>query len=193
MRKYIGLFLGFVLTVPSLSAQEKEWRNLTDLLQKEAGYFSDKNGFIRLTTSQYNIFEIKSFSVSDTLVNFQMKLQDRFGNESSEQVLEETVVLHPEMPIQSAKIDYGYSFYFEDFPQSQFLMLEFDENYGMIHQIISTYKDLKTGEENKSVMEETTSQFYFPIRSKNREKIFKTIDDYQNQTLKIDLENDRNH
>ena len=193
MIKYIVLCLGFVLTVSSLSAQEKEWRNLTDLLQKEADYFEGKNGFIRLGKSEYNTFYIEKFSVSDTLVNFKMKLQDRFGNEESEQVLEETIVLHPEMPIQSAKIDYGYRFYFEDFPQSQFLLLEFDENYGMIHQIISTYKDLKTGEENKSVMEETTYQIYFPIRSKNREKILKAIDNYQLQTLKKELENDINH
>lgn len=177
----------------TLSAQEKEWNALTDLLQKEADYFEGKNGFIRLGKSEYNTFYIEKFSVSDTLVNFQIKLQDRFGNEGSEQVLEETIVLHPEMIIQSAKINYDYRFYFEDFPQSQFLLLEFDENYGMIHQIISTYKNLKNSEENKSVMEETTYQIFFPIRSKNREKILKAIDDYQNQTLKIDLQNDRNH
>lgn len=191
IKKIVLCFLA--LMTSSLFSQEKEWRQLTDLLQKEAYYFSGKNGFIRLGKSEYNTFAIEKFSVNDTLVNFQMKLQDRFGNEGSEQVLEETIVLHPEMTIQSAKIVYGYRFYFEDFPQSQFLILEFDENYGMIHQIISAYKNLKTGEENKSVMEETTYKIYFPIRKKSREKIFKMIDYYQNKTLKIDLENDKKH
>lgn len=193
MMKYVVLFLVFILTVASLSAQKKEWKTLTVLLQKETDFFSGKNGFIRLTKSEYNTFTIERFSVSDTLVNFQMKLQDHFANEETEQQLEETILLHPEMTIQSAKIDYAYPFYFEGFPQSQFLLLEFDENYGMIHQIISTYKDLKTEEENNSVMEETTHQIYFPIRSKNREKIFKAIENYQLQTIKKELENDRKH
>ena len=63
----------------------------------------------------------------------------------------------------------------------------------MIHQITATYKDIKTGEKNRSQMEETTYQIYFPIRKKSREKILKVIDNYQNQTLKSERENDRNH
>lgn len=175
------------------NAQEKRWQQLTNLLQTEADYFSGKNGFIQLGKSEYNTFTIEKFSVTDSLVNFKMKLQDRFGNEKSEQVLEETIVLEPEMKITSAAIDYNYAFYFEDFPEAQFLLLEFEKDFPMIHQIISTYKNLKTGEENRSVMEETTYQTYFPIRSKNREKILRAIENHQLQTIKQKLENDQNH
>ncbi|SFW52571.1 hypothetical protein SAMN02927921_02139 [Sinomicrobium oceani] len=191
--KYLVLFLVFILTVSSLSAQEKEWKQLTGLLQAEAQYFTGKNGFIQFGKSEYNTFTIEKFSVTDSLVNFKMKLQDRFGNEETAQQLEETIVLHPDMKIHSATIDYNYAFYFENFPNEFFLLLEFEEAYPMIHQIINTFKDVKTKEEDRSQMEETTYQVYFPIRSKNREKIFKAIENYQLQTIKKELENDQNH
>src|SRR5690606_16964502 len=148
---------------------------------------------IRLTTQEYNTFTIEKFSVNDSLVSQAMKLQDRFGNEGSEQFLEETTMLYPEIKINSAAIAYGYRFYYEDFPEAQFLKLVFEEEFPMIHQIISIYKDLKTGQEDRSVMEETTYKIYFPIRNKNRKKILKAIDEYQLQTLKKELESDRNH
>lgn len=191
--KYLILFLGLILMNASLSAQEKERQKLMDLLQTEAEYFSGKNGFIQLTKSEYNTFTIEKFSVSDSLVNFKMKLRDRFGNESAEQQIEETIVLHPDLKIYLAAIAYNYAFYFENFPDEFFLLLEFEKEFPMIHQIIATYKDIRTGEKNRSQIEETTYQIYFPIRKKSREKIFKVIDSYQNKTLKRELENDRNH
>lgn len=191
--KYLISFFCLILMNSSLFAQEKEWRNLTDLLQTESEYFKGKNGFIQLGKSEYNIFTIERFSVSDTIINFQLKLQDRFGNEETEQYIEETIVLHPDMEIHSVAIDYNYAFYFENFPDEFFLLLEFEEEFPMVHQIINTFKNLKTHEENRSQIEESTYQIYFPIRKKSREKIFKAIDDYQNQTHKKELDKDINH
>lgn len=191
MNKITILFLS-IISLSSYS-QQKEWTEIITLLKKEAQYFEGKKGYIRLTTQEYNTFTIEKFSVNDSLVSQAMKLQDRFGNEGSEQFLEETTMLYPEIKINSAAIAYGYRFYYEDFPEAQFLKLVFEEEFPMIHQIISIYKDLKTGQEDRSVMEETTYKIYFPIRNKNRKKILKAIDEYQLQTLKKELESDRNH
>lgn len=193
MPRRITVFFVILMTSVSVSAQEKEWKTLTGLLQQEAEYFSGKSGFIQLGKSEYNTFIFEKISVNDTLVNFQMKMQDRFGNEDTERHLEETIVLEPEMKINSAITEYNYRFYFEDFPQSQFLLLEFEKTFPMINQIVSVYKALSTGQEDRSVLEETTYRIYFPIRSKSREKIFKAINKYQLQTLKKELENDSNH
>src|SRR5690554_1723214 len=184
-----------ILSIISLSSysQQKEWAEIITLLKNEAQYFEGKKGYIRFSAQEYNTFTIEKFSVNDSLVNLAMKLQDGFGNEGTELFLEETIVLEPEMKITSAAIAYGYRFYFRDFPEAQFLELVFEEEFPMIQKISSTYKDLKTGQEDRSVIEETTYQIYFPIRNRNRKKIFKAIDKYQLQTLKKELESDRTH
>jgi|SRR5690554_2766001 len=194
MNKYVAflctfLFMGTAKSFP----QQKEWQKIVSLLKEEGQYFDDKKGFIKLGESEYNIFTIRKFEVNDYLINIGMKFQDRFENEGSEHFVEETIELYDERKINSATIAYDYRFYFEDFPEAQFLKLVFEEEFPMIHQIISIYKDLKTGQEDRSVMEETTYQIYFPIRNKNRKKILKAIDEYQMETLKEELENDRTH
>ena|SRR5690554_4735648 len=186
------LFCGLFFAHAS-EAQDKEWTEIINLLDKEAQYFEGKKGYIRLGIQEYNTFTIEKFSVNDSLVSLAMKFQDRFGNEGTELFLEETIVLDHEMKITSAAIAYGYRFYFQDFPDAQFLKLVFEEEFPMIQKISSNYKDLKTGQEDRSVIEETTYQIYFPIRNKNRKKILKAMDKYQLQTLKKELDNDRNH
>ena len=178
----------------SLTAQENEWNRLMGLLQKEATFFEGKKGFIQLVKSEYNTFSMEKMTVTDSLVVFGMRLQDRFGNEGSEQYLEEfTVFYSPETEIVSAELYYGHSYYFSDFPDSQFLLLEFDERFPMIQKTISVYKDLKTGQTDRSEIEQTTNQIIFPIRRKNRAVIFKAIDQYQLKSLKPRLDDDRTH
>ncbi len=178
----------------TLAAQENEWNRLIGLLQKEATFFEGKKGFIQLVKSEYNTFSMEKVTVTDSLVVFGMRLQDRFGNEGSEQYLEEfTVFYSPETEIVSAELFYGHSYYFSDFPDSQFLLLEFDERFPMIQKTVSVYKDLKTGQTDRSEMEQTTDQIIFPIRRKNRAVIFKAIDQYQLKSLKPRLDDDRNH
>lgn len=114
-------FLAFLLTVFNADAQQKEWRHLTKLLQREADYFNGKSGFIQLSKSEYNTFTIKKPSVSDMIVVSSMWLKDRFGNEETSRCLEETIFLGEainEDTILSAEVLYDYAFYFEDFPEA---------------------------------------------------------------------------
>lgn len=189
-----SLLLLLCLCGISLAAQENEWNRLMGLLQKEATFFEGRKGFIQLGKSEYNTFSMEKVTVTDSLVVFGMRLQDRFGNEGSEQYLEEfTVFYSPETEIVSAELYYGHSYYFSDFPDSQFLLLEFDERFPMIQKTVSVYKDLKTGQTDRSEMEQTTDQIIFPIRRKNRAAIFKAIDQYQLKSLKSRLDDDRTH
>lgn len=192
-KTFLILLSFFVVT--KVSAQKKEWQNLIRLLQKEAQYFEGKSGFIRLAKSEYNVFTIEKLSINDTMVVSAMWLKDRFENEPSERYLEETVLFYDweSYIIRSAEIFYDYAFYFEGFPEVQFLLLEFDKDIPLIHQVQSIYKDLETGEEAKSELEDTTHQIILPIRNKNREEIFRTIDDYQRETAKVELYHDMHH
>jgi hypothetical protein len=193
MKKYIFILL-LIFSGNLLFAQEKEWQNLLDLLQKEAAYFQGKDGFIRLAKSEYNIFTIEKFSVNDSLIVSGMWLRDRFGNEKSEQFVQETIVfLQQEPVIISAEIYYGYSFYFKDFPDVQFLRLELDEDGHLIHHVVNIYRDLETGEESRGETEDQTNKMLLPIRAKNREKILDAIDAYQRSSLKTQLDEDRMH
>lgn len=184
----------FSLPVFKANAQQKEWQNLLILLQKEAAYFQGKNGFIRLGKSDYNTFSIEESSANDSLIVLSMWLRDRFGNEKSEQFVQETIVLLQQEPvIISAEIYYDYSFYFKDFPDAQFLRLELDEDVHLIHHVVNIYKDLETGEEDRGETEDTTNRILLPIRAKNRAKIFDAIDAYQRISLKPELDEDRTH
>lgn len=190
-----GIFLVMLLflSLSSGIAQDKEWRAIITLLNDEAQYFKNKQGYIQLGTNEYNIFSIQQFMVNDTMVKFSMLLKDRFNHTNTTQLLEEIILLLPEMKITRASINYNYAYYFEDFPQSQFLLLEFEERYPMIHKINSVYTDIKTEQTDSYVIEETTYQIYFPIRAQSRKEIFAAINQYQTQTLKNDLMNDRYH
>jgi|GEM_PF-2617909 len=209
--KKMFLFLLFAFSVQSLSAQQKEWKNLLNLLQKEAAYFEGKNGFIQLDHNDYNSFSIEKASVNDSLVVLSMWLRDRFGNENSERFVEETIVLNPEPFLVSAEIFYDFSYYFKDFPDALFLRLEFDKDYPMTDKVTNIYKavipgkiyeSLNTGNtyqepdtvtEDRNEMEDTTTRILLPIRTKNREKIFSAIDEYQRNSLKPQLDYDREH
>src|SRR5690606_34941863 len=118
---------------------------------------------------------------------------DRFDSENPGQYLEERIVLEPELSIVSTEIYYDFSYYFEDFPETQFLLLELDSNYPLRHQTISIGKDQQTGKESRAEIEGITEQILIPIRIKSRKKIFKAIDRYQRTTLKQELELDRRH
>jgi len=190
MKKRFFILLVFLSTT-TLFAQHKEWQKLVHLLQKEAGYFSGKSGFIRLMKSEYNIFEIKAFSVNDSLFVSEMLLADRFENTPSERHIKETIVFTYGFEIQSAQVFYDCMYYFEDFPKSQFLLITFDIPH--IHQITSVYKNLETKQEDQTTMEDATNQILIPIRAKNRKKILKSIDTYQEKTIKEQLITDRNH
>lgn len=189
----IFLIMLFFSTLSFAIAQDKEWRAIITLLNDEAQYFKNKQGYIQLGTSEYNTFSIQQFMVNDTMVHFSMLLKDRFQNTNTTQLLEDYILLLPEMKITAASINYNYAYYFEDFPQTQFLLLEFEEEYPMIHKINSVYTDIKTEQTDSYVIEETTYQIYFPIRTQSRKKIFAAINQYQTQTLKNDLKNDRYH
>lgn len=184
----------FSLLVFKVDAQQKEWQNLLALFQKEAAWFQGKNGFIQSGKSEYNTFSIEEISVNDTLVSLSMRLRDRFADEKYEQFVQETIVLMQQEPvIISAEIYYGYSFYFKDFPDAQFLRLELDEDAHLIHHVVNIYKDLATGEENRGETEDQTNRILLPVRAKNREKIFDAIDEYQSTSLKPQLDEDRTH
>ncbi|HRP56263.1 hypothetical protein [Agriterribacter sp.] len=100
MKAKIAVWLAaFSLLVFKVDAQQKEWQNLLDLLQKEARYFEGKNGFIQLEKSDYNTFSIGQSSVSDSLIVFSMWMRDRFGNEKSEQFVQESIVLLQQEPV----------------------------------------------------------------------------------------------
>ncbi len=191
MKKIILILL--FLSGSLLFAQQKEWSQLMGLLQKEAAYFEDKSGFIQLGKSDHNTFTIEKNTVSDSLIVFGIRVRDRFGNENSERYVEETIVLEPEPIIISAEIYYDFSFYFEDFPDAQFLRLEFDEEFPMIDQVINIYKDPKTDEEDRNQIEDTTNRILLPIRVKSREKILNAVDEYQRGSLKPRLDDDRTH
>lgn len=181
--------LWIVLLAGAANAQQKEWRHLLDLLQKEAMYFEGKQGFIQPENSNYNRFFIQEASVSDSLIVFGMWLRDQHGAETSEQYVKETLVLKPEPPIIiSAEIYYDFSFYFKDFPKGQFLRIEIDDDTQWINKIENIYKDTKTGVEDRNEMEDKTNRILLPIRAKNRGAIFRAIDAYQSQTIKYDLE-----
>ena len=127
--KILIALAAFSLSFFKADAQQKEWQHLLGLLQKEAEYFQGKNGFIQSGKSEYNIFSIKEISINDTLISLGMWLRDRFGNEKTEQFVQETIVLLQQEPaIISAEIYYDYNFYFKDFPDVQFLRLELDED-----------------------------------------------------------------
>jgi hypothetical protein len=190
------IILCLLLALPlthTAGAQGKEWHKLLELLQKEAQYFEGKSGFIQLEKSDYNTFFIEKASASDSLIVFGMWLRDRFGNENSAQYVEEIIVLEPEPVIISAEIYYDFSFYFEDFPEAQFLRLEFDEDVHLINQVMNIYKDLKTGREDSNQMEDKTSRILLPVRAKNRAKILHAIDEYQRNSLKPQLDYEREH
>lgn len=190
----------------TVHAQQKEWKTLLSLLQKEAAYFEGKNGFIQLEKSDYNTFSVEKATVSDSLIVFGMWLRDRFGNENSEQYVEETIVLEPEPFLVSAEIFYDFSYYFKNFPDAQFLRLEFDKDFPMIDKVTNIYKvlipgkiikDLNSGNtyqepdtvtEDRNEMEDTTTRVLLPIRAKNRTKILNAIDDYQRNKLKPQLD-----
>ena len=193
LKKTICCLFCVLSFVYSTEAQEKEWEKLIDLLQKEAAHFQGKSGLIQLLKSEYNVFTLEKLSVTDSQIVNAYRMHDRFGNEASELYMEESLMLDPELPIARAEIWYDYNFYFEDFPETQFLLIEFDMEYSLINQISTIYKDLKSGEETKRELEDKTKKIVLPIRSKNRSKIFKAIDDYQCVTLKEELKLDREH
>lgn len=175
-------------------SQEKEWKNLINLLNNEAVYFQGKSGFIQLLQSDYNIFQIEKMSVSSEKIVLGVWMKDRFENSGSEHYLEETLVFNfiSGTTITSYVIDYNYRFYFESFPETQFLRIEFDTDH-FFHQILSIQKDLKTGKQIKTTKEKTTDQLIIPIRKRNRKKILRAIDAFQLQTIKKQLDNDRMH
>ncbi len=190
----ILVFLWLCLWGRDLMAQEKEWGKLIGLLQKEAGYFEGKNGFIQLGKSNYNTFLLERISVTDTLIVLATSLQDRFGNEGSEQYVEETIALdQPETEIVSAQLVYDHPHYFSDFPKSLFLLMEFKGGVPMVHRTVSVHKNLNTGQTDRSQMEGTTTQILFPIRNGRIKSLFWAIDQYQLKTLKPKLESDRTH
>jgi|SRR5690554_4185957 len=195
LKKIIFCLLCALLFTNLSHAQQKDWQKLTGLLQKEAAYFEGKNGFVQLGKSEYNAFHIEKLSVNDTMAVSGMWFRDRFENHDSKRYLEEIVVFYDydDYIIQSVQIVYDYAFYFEDFPDVQFLLIEFDDTSPLTHQTISVYKNVKTGEENKTTMEDTVHQIVVPIRRKNRSKILKVIDQYQKKTLKKQLIDDRRH
>lgn len=191
--KRAKIVLLFLFSANLLFAQQKEWQNLLQLLQKEADYFQGKSGFIQLMKSDHNIFSIEKFTINDSLVVSKMWLGDRFDSENPGRYLEERIVLEPELSIVSTEIYYDFSYYFENFPETQFLLLELDSNYPLRHQTISIHKNPETGEDERVELEGDTNQILIPVRNKNREKIFKAIDQYQRTTLKNKLEDDRWH
>src|SRR5690554_543876 len=188
-----ALIAFFLLLTTITFSQQKEWEDLLQLIQKEAAYFEGKNGFIQLLRSDFNTFSIERFTINDSLVVSKMWLADRFDSENPGQYLEERIVLEPELSIVSAEIYYDFGYYFEDFPETQFLLLKINPEFPLVHQTISIGKDQQTGTENRTEMEGTTEQILIPIRSKNRKKLFKAIDQYQRTTLKTKLEDDRWH
>lgn len=192
MKRVFSFVLVF-FSVHLLFGQQKEWQNLLQLLQKEAAYFQGKSGFIQLMKSDHNIFSIEKFTINDSLVVSKMWLGDRFDSENPGQYLEERIVLEPELSIVSTEIYYDFSYYFENFPETQFLLLKINPEFPVVHQTVSISKDQQTGKENRTEMEGTTEQILIPIRIKSRKKIFKAIDRYQRTTLKQELELDRRH
>lgn len=179
----------FSLSVLQVEAQQKEWQNLLDLLQKEAVYFRGRNGFIQPENSDYGRFSIQEASVNDSLIVFGIWLRGYIGDETSEQYVKETLVLKTEPPvIISAEIYYDFSFYFKDFPAAQFLRIEFDKEERLINKIENIYKDAVTGQEDRNEMEDKTNRILLPIRARNREKILDAIDRYQRHTIKPRLD-----
>src|SRR5690554_899877 len=98
-------------------SQEKEWKNLINLLNNEAVYFQGKSGFIQLLQSDYNIFQIEKMSVSSEKIVLGVWMKDRFENSASEYYLEETLIFNfiSGTTITSCAINYNYRFYFESF------------------------------------------------------------------------------
>jgi len=184
MKTKVLVWIGvFILSALGVNAQENEWQRLPELLQKEAAYFEGQKGYITDLKSKYNSFSLEELSVTDSQIVMAYRMRDRFGNEASEQYLEETVLWQPAFPIVAAEICYNYSFTFESFPEALFLQIRFPEELPFAYHLVSIYKDLKTTKETKSYLTDTTTRIIMPIRRKNREKIFKAIDDYQRKTL----------
>lgn len=191
MKKQFLIIWMCVFSCTFLFAQEKEWQKLTDLLQNEVTYFSGKSGFIKVIDSEYSTFKITEFSINETTFVSGMKLYDRFKPSFSERYLRETVEIAAAFEIQSAKIFYDCPFYFEDFPKSQFLLIEFDVL--QLHQVLSVHKDLNTQQEETQTAEETTTQLLIPIRSENRAAISDAIDQYQIATKKEQLTTEQDY
>jgi len=191
--KNILLFLLLFSSATSVFAQQKEWQHVLNLLKKEAQHFKGKDGYIQLGKSTYNRFFIQDLTVNDTSIAFGFWLRDRFKNQDSEQLVEETIVWMSEPFIQSANIFYDYHFYFINFPEAQFLKIELHDDIPLMHHVVTTQRNLKSGKQNRKELEGHTNIILIPIRAKNRAKIMNAIDAYQQQSLKTRLDEDRLH
>jgi|SRR5690554_3121232 len=79
--------------------------------------------------------------------------------------------------IQSVQILYDYTAYFNEYPNYLFLMIKF-KNKEQKSVVTTKVQNPETGLYQEDVNETYSDRLIFPIRSKNREKIFKAFDAY---------------
>lgn len=176
---------------------EKAWPEIVELLKKEADYFNGKNGRLRLLQMSYNDFKIEKFSVEEndflTTITVKMHLTNRFQPEFESVRTEITTFDFYLLTIKSVTILYDYLYYFDDFPNSVFLVIE--QHTEEFNQTLSIKeKNPKTALfEEQPTEETTTDKLIFPIRAKNREKILKAIDAFQSTLLKQQLFDETHH
>lgn len=157
-------------------SQQKEWENLLGLLQKEASYFNGKKGFFRLAKTSFTNFEIQEMALENETVTTKMHLTNRFFPESDAY---STEVMYIDLfsEIQSVQILYDYTAYFNEYPNYLFLMIKF-KNKEQKSVVTTKVQNPETGLYQEDVNETYSDRLIFPIRSKNREKIFKAFDAY---------------
>ncbi len=173
----------------------EEWASLTQLLQKEAAYFQGKSGRVRLHTSDYTDFKIQKLTISEEKIMLDMHFTNRFFGETFKQEKRHNTFNFNEFDfrIKSVSLSYGNQWYFDDFPETVWLKFE------CFKKLIEHETTIQEQESESDVwiakpnQKTKTSSFVFPIRSKNRERIFKAIDKFQSTILKYELQDQTNH
>lgn len=194
MKNYKTLFILLLIYQFSFS-QTKEWNHIIALLQEEASYFANKKGYLKLLNNTFTDFQVVTTKISKEKISSEIRLSDRFNNQNVELILEETFLFyeysHPQ--IDRVSIDYNSLYFFDDFPDTQFLLIELSDETPSIHKTISKYVSTDSNDEKISETEELTIQLRVIIRSDQRKKILEAIDAYQLKMMKEELDNNRNH
>lgn len=186
MKNTLFLFL-FLCSSTVLFSQTKEWEKVVSLLQKEATYFEGKKGFFRLNTSSFNEFEITSFKIYNDWAQSEMIVSDRFSDIQAHH--QEFLDFENEPEIESVNIMYGYNGFFEEYPKYVFLKIVFTQKW-YIHLTTTLFVNPETGVYEERKHEIAADALLVPIRSKNRNKIFKALNRFMETNFKKELEID---
>jgi len=197
MKRFVFLWSLLILMIGSMGfAQkysdpdeeaDKKWKQLVSVLKHEADFSNGKKGRIRFSSEYYTDFHIQDIQISESAIATKMNPTDRFTGDKESIKTEEIRGLGYEVRIRSANVLYGDPYYFDNFPEWLFLQIILDDEKLTKD---TTEMEKETDAENwgdKTAREEKTNFFTIPIRTGNREKIFKAIEQFQSTLTKEEL------